>query len=126
MAALATAVPDWRGGTRLGELWEFLDRWGQRGMARGAVVVVLSDGWERGDPELLGAQMRRLHRLAYRVIRADPLKARPGYAPLAAGMATALPSVDAFVEAHSLAALERLAAVVRGAEAAPVEGAERA
>ncbi|MEU0941604.1 VWA domain-containing protein [Streptomyces canus] len=117
MAALAAAVPDWRGGTRLGELLrEFLDRWGQRGTARGAVVVVLSDGWERGDPELLAAQMRRLHRLAHRVIWANPLKARPGYAPLAAGMAAALPSVDAFVEGHSLAALERLAAVVKGAD----------
>lgn len=127
MAALAAAVPDWRGGTRLGELLrEFLDRWGQRGMARGAVVVVLSDGWERGDPELLGAQMRRLQRLAHRVIWANPRKARPGYAPLAAGMAATLPSVDAFVEGHSLAALERLAAVVRGAGPAPVEGADRA
>jgi uncharacterized protein with von Willebrand factor type A (vWA) domain len=117
MAALAAAVPDWRGGTRLGELLrEFLNRWGQRGMARGAVVVLLSDGWERGDPELLAAGMRRLHRLAHRVIWANPRKARPGYAPLAAGMAAALPSVDAFVEGHSLAALERLAAVVRGAD----------
>ncbi|MGX4687920.1 vWA domain-containing protein [Streptomyces sp. JNUCC 63] len=117
MAAVAEAVPDWRGGTRLGELLrEFLDRWGQRGMARGAVVVLLSDGWERGDPRLLAAQMRRLHRLAHRVIWSNPRKARPGYAPLAAGMAAALPSVDAFVEGHSLAALERLAAVVRGAD----------
>ncbi|MFJ7073885.1 VWA domain-containing protein [Streptomyces sp. NPDC098781] len=117
MAAVAAAVPDWRGGTRLGELVRaFLDRWGQRGMARGAIVVVLSDGWERGDPELLGTQMRRLHRLAHRVIWANPRKARPGYAPLAAGMAAALPSVDAFVEGHSLGALERLAAVVRGAD----------
>ncbi|MCX4238127.1 vWA domain-containing protein [Streptomyces ortus] len=117
LAAVAAAVPDWRGGTRLGELLrDFLDRWGQRGMARGAVVVVLSDGWERGDPEPLAAQMRRLHRLAHRVIWANPRKARPGYAPVAAGMAAALPSVDAFVEGHSLAALERLAAVVRGAD----------
>ncbi|MGW2563547.1 vWA domain-containing protein [Streptomyces sp. NPDC001514] len=117
MAAVAAAVPDWRGGTRLGEtLRGFLDRWGQRGMARGAVVVLLSDGWERADPALLAAQMRRLHRLAHRVIWANPRKARPGYAPLAAGMAAALPSVDAFVEGHSLAALERLAAVVRGAD----------
>ncbi|KIE27890.1 von Willebrand factor A [Streptomyces sp. MUSC 125] len=129
MAALAQAVPDWRGGTRLGELLrEFLIRWGQRGMARGAVVVLLSDGWERGDPELLGTQMRRLHTLAHQVIWANPRKARPGYAPLAAGMAAALPSVDAFVEGHSLAALERLASVVRGAasRATPVKGAERA
>ncbi|MGW0628580.1 vWA domain-containing protein [Streptomyces sp. NPDC002758] len=136
MAALGAAVPDWRGGTRLGELLrEFLNRWGQRGMARGAVVVLLSDGWERGDPELLGAQMRRLHGLAHRVVWANPRKARPGYAPVAAGMAAALPYVDAFVEGHSLAALERLAAVVRGAEAAEavpptgvtgLEGADRA
>lgn len=117
LAAVAVAVPDWRGGTRLGEMLRaFLDRWGQRGMARGAVVVVLSDGWERGDPALLAAQMRRLRRLAHRVVWANPRKARPGYAPLAAGMAAALPSVDAFVEGHSLAALEHLAAVVRGAE----------
>jgi uncharacterized protein with von Willebrand factor type A (vWA) domain len=119
MRAVAAAVPDWRGGTRLGVLLrEFLDRWGQRGMARGAVVVVLSDGWERGDPELLAAQMRRLRRLAHRVIWANPRRARPGYAPLAAGMAAALPSVDAFVDGHSLAALESLAAVVRGADRA--------
>ncbi|WP_413760152.1 vWA domain-containing protein [Streptomyces sp. MMBL 11-3] len=117
LAAVASAVPDRHGGTRLGELLRaFLDRWGQRGMARGAVVVVLSDGWERGDPGLLAAQMRRLHRLAHRVVWANPRKARLGYAPLAAGMAAALPSVDAFVEGHSLAALERLAAVVRGAD----------
>ncbi|WP_443055993.1 vWA domain-containing protein [Streptomyces sp. IBSBF 3136] len=129
MTALAAAVPDWRGGTRLGELLrEFLNRWGQRGMARGAVVVLLSDGWERGDPELLGAQMRRLHALAHQVVWANPRKARPGYAPLAAGMAAALPSVDAFVEGHSLAALERLAAVVRGAAAGAAleKGAQRA
>ncbi|MGW0998544.1 vWA domain-containing protein [Streptomyces sp. NPDC002523] len=137
MTALAATVPDWRGGTRLGELLrEFLGRWGQRGMARGAIVVILSDGWERGDPELLAAQMRRLHALAHQVVWANPRKARPGYAPLAAGMAAALPSVDSFVEGHSLAALERLAAVVRGAEDKTVgvdrsgtdgvEGADRA
>jgi uncharacterized protein with von Willebrand factor type A (vWA) domain len=115
MAAVSTAVPDFDGGTRLGVLLkEFLDRWGQRGMARGAVVVIMSDGWERGDPALLGGQMARLARLAHRVVWANPRKARPGYAPLAAGMAAALPHVDDFVEGHSLAALERLAAVVAG------------
>ncbi|MEY9875169.1 uncharacterized protein with von Willebrand factor type A (vWA) domain [Streptacidiphilus sp. MAP12-33] len=116
LAALSRAVPDWSGGTRLGEtLRAFLEGWGRRGLARGAVVVLLSDGWERGDPELLAEQMRRLHRLAHRVVWANPRKGRPGYAPLAAGMAAALPSVDVFVEGHSLAALERLARVVRGA-----------
>ncbi|WP_328406100.1 VWA domain-containing protein [Streptomyces sp. NBC_00390] len=116
LAAVASAVPDLGGGTRLGEtLRGFLDRWGRRGVARGAVVVVLSDGWERADPALLAVQMRRLRRLAHRVVWANPRKAHPGYEPLAAGMAAALPSVDAFVEGHSLAALERLASVVRGA-----------
>lgn len=113
MAAVGRAVPDWAGGTRLGELLkEFLDRWGQRGTARGAIVVILSDGWERGDAAVLGQQMQRLSRLAHRVVWANPRKARPGYEPLAAGMAAALPYVDDFVEGHSLAALERLAAHV--------------
>jgi len=116
MAAVAETLVDAGGGTRLGELLkQFLDQWGQRGTARGAVVVVLSDGWERGDATLLGEQAARLHRLAHRVVWSNPRKAAPGYAPLAAGMAAALPHVDDFVEGHSLAALEHLAAVVRGA-----------
>jgi uncharacterized protein with von Willebrand factor type A (vWA) domain len=121
LLAVAHAIPDWSGGTRLGELLkQFLDVWGQRGMARGAVVVVLSDGWERGDAQLLGEQMARLHRLAHRVVWANPRAGRPGFAPLAAGMAAALPHVDDFVSGHSLAALERLAAVVAGARAGEV------
>jgi uncharacterized protein with von Willebrand factor type A (vWA) domain len=105
------AVPDWSGGTRLGEsLRRFNDQWGVRGMARGAVVVVLSDGWDRGDPSLLGAELARLHRVAHRIVWVNPLKAAPGYRPLAGGMAAALPHVDAFLEGHSLAALEALAA----------------
>ena len=116
LALVGQAAPDAGGGTRLaGLVKEFLDRWGQRGTARGAVVVVLSDGWERDDPQLLGEQMARLSRLAHRVVWANPRKAAPGYAPLAAGMAAALPHVDDFVEGHSLAAYEHLAAVVRGA-----------
>jgi uncharacterized protein with von Willebrand factor type A (vWA) domain len=116
LLGIAETVPDWSGGTRLGELMKrFLDEWGQRGMARGAVVVILSDGWERGDAELLGEQMARLHRLAHRVVWANPRAGRPGFAPLAAGMAAALPHVDDFVSGHSLAALERLASVVAGA-----------
>ncbi|GLU46008.1 vWA domain-containing protein [Nocardiopsis ansamitocini] len=116
MAAAGAAIPDWSGGTRLGaELKEFLDLHGQRGMARGALVVVASDGWERGDAALLGDQMARLARLAHRVIWANPHKAQPGYAPLAAGMAAALPHVDDFVSGHSLGALEELATAVTGA-----------
>jgi uncharacterized protein with von Willebrand factor type A (vWA) domain len=104
------AVSDWAGGTRLGDmLREFNDEWGVRGMARGAVVVILSDGWDRGEPDVLGEQMSRLHRVAHKVIWVNPLKATPGYEPLARGMAAALPHVDRFVEGHSLAALEQLA-----------------
>lgn len=116
LKALAEAVPDWSGGTRLGVLIKsFLDRWGQRGMARGAVVVLLSDGWERGDVTLLAEQMSRLHRLAHRVVWANPRAGRPGFEPVAGGMAAALPHVDDFVSGHSLAALEQLARVVSGA-----------
>ena len=116
--------PDAGGGTRLGVLLkEFLDRWGQRGTARGAIVVVLSDGWERDDPRLLGEQVQRLSRLAHRVVWANPRKAAPGFTPVAGGMAAALPHVDDFVEGHSLAAYEHLAAVVLGRQRA---GAPRA
>jgi hypothetical protein len=120
MSAVAGATPDAGGGTRIGVLLkEFLDTWGQRGMARGAIVVLLSDGWERGDPTLLGEQVARLHRLAHRVVWANPRKAGPGFEPTAGGMAAALPYVDDFVEGHSLGALLELAEVVRGARRAP-------
>jgi uncharacterized protein len=109
----ADAVADWAGGTRLGEgMRTFNDRWGVRGLARGAVVVVLSDGWDRGDPTLLGSELARLRRVAYRLVWVNPLKASPGFAPLAQGMAAALPHVDEFVEGHSVASLEALAELV--------------
>jgi uncharacterized protein with von Willebrand factor type A (vWA) domain len=111
--AAAGRVVDWAGGTRLGDgLHAFNDDWGVRGMARGAVVVILSDGWDRGDPDALAEQMARLARVAYKIVWVNPLKASPGYAPLAQGMAAALPYVDVFVEGHSLAALEQVAAVI--------------
>jgi hypothetical protein len=111
-------VQDWSGGTRLGEcLRQFNDQWGVRGMARGAIVVILSDGWDRGDPAVLGEQMSRLQRIAYDLIWVNPLKVTPGYAPLARGMAAALPYVDHFVEGHSLAAMEELANVIAGVSA---------
>lgn len=114
----AEAVEDWSGGTRLGEsIRAFNDEWAVRGMARGAVVVVLSDGWDRGEPELMAEQMARLDRVAYRIVWSNPLKATDGYAPLARGMAAALPYLDEFVEGHSLRALEDLAAAInRSAE----------
>ena len=111
--AAATRVVDWAGGTRLGDgLRDFNDAWGIRGMARGAIVVILSDGWDRGDPDALAEQMARLSRVAHKIVWVNPLKASPGYAPLAQGMAAALPHVDVFVEGHSLAALEEVAAVI--------------
>lgn len=111
----AIRVQDWSGGTRLGEcVRAFNDLWGVRGMARGSIVVVLSDGWDRGDPELLAEQMQRLQRVSHRVVWVNPLKVTPGYAPLARGMAAALPHVDDFVEGHSLQAMERLARIISG------------
>jgi len=109
----AAAVPDWSGGTRLGQsLQRFNDGWGVRGMARGAVVVILSDGWDRGDTSVLSEQMARLQRVAHRVIWVNPLRAGEGYAPIAQGMAAALPFVDDFVDGHSLDALDELAEVI--------------
>jgi uncharacterized protein len=107
------AAPDWSGGTRIGEaLKQFLDRYGARGMARGAVVLIISDGWETGDAAVLGEQMARLSRLAYRVVWANPRTAAPRYQPLVAGMAAAWPYCDAVVSAHSLTALDTLLAAL--------------
>ncbi len=114
--AVTPEVADWSGGTRLGEVvGDFNDRWGIRGMARGSVVVILSDGWDRGEADRLGEQMERLHRVTHRLIWVNPLKATPGYAPLAAGMAAALPHVDTFVAGNTYRSLEDLAAIIAGA-----------
>lgn len=111
-----TRVADWSGGTRLGEtLRLFNDEWGVRGMARGSIVVILSDGWDRGEPRVLADEMQRLQRVSFRVVWVNPLKVTPGYAPLARGMAAALPFVDEFVEGHSLDALEHLTKVINHA-----------
>jgi uncharacterized protein len=113
LRACGSAIPDWHGGTRLADsLRAFLNRWGQRGTARGAVVVVCSDGWERGDPSALAAQLDRLSRLAFRLVWVNPHRGKAGYAPLAGGMAAALPYLDEFVAGHSLAALEELVGVI--------------
>jgi uncharacterized protein with von Willebrand factor type A (vWA) domain len=115
MQAAMPEVKDWAGGTRLGDgIREFNNEWGIRGMARGSIVVVLSDGWDRGEPTLLGSEMERLHRVTRELIWVNPLKATPGYAPLAAGMAAALPHVDRFVEGHSYTSLEQLAVILAG------------
>lgn len=107
------AAPDWAGGTRIGEaLRAFTDRFGRRGMARDAVVVVLSDGWERGDPALVRREMARLSRLAYRIVWVNPRVAAPGFAPVTGGMGAALPYVDELISGHSLAALDEVVEAV--------------
>ena len=113
LVAAGETVPDWSGGTRLGEtLRAFLDRWGRRGMARGAVVVVFSDGWERGDTELLGEQMRRLRRVAHRVIWVNPHRGKEGYEAVQRGVLAVLPHVDDFVAGHSLATYAKVLEVI--------------
>ncbi len=113
VAAATEEVADWAGGTRLGAgLGEFNDRWGIRGMARGAIVVICSDGWDRGEPEVMAEEMERLHRAAHRVVWVNPLKVTPGYEPIARGMAAAMPFVDQFLEGHSLDSLTTLAEAV--------------
>jgi uncharacterized protein with von Willebrand factor type A (vWA) domain len=106
------AVQDWSGGTRIGHSLAVLNREHGRRLGRGAVVVILSDGWDRGEPELLADEMARLRRSAYRVVWLNPLKAAPGYEPLARGMAAALPHTDHFLAGNSLASLAELATIL--------------
>ncbi|CCH74881.1 VWA domain containing CoxE-like family protein [Nostocoides australiense Ben110] len=116
LVAAGDAIPDWSGGTRLAEgIKIFLERWGRRGTARGAVVVVFSDGWERSDPEALGEQMRRLRVLAHRVIWVNPHRGLAGYAPVQAGIRAVLPYCDDFLAGHSLATFEEMTEVIAGA-----------
>jgi uncharacterized protein len=116
LTGAARVVPDFAGGTRLGEnLRAFLDRWGQRGLARRAIVVIFSDGWERGDPSLLAAQLARLRRLAHAVLWVNPHAGRDGYLPVQSGIAAALPHIDRLLAGHSLATLEQLLEEVRHA-----------
>lgn len=111
------AVVDWGSGTRIGaSLREFNETYGKRALSRGAVVVIVSDGWERDDPGLVGREMARLARAAYAVVWVNPLKGNPEYQPLAGGMRAALPYVDRFLPGHNLRSLEELAAVLAGIE----------
>jgi uncharacterized protein with von Willebrand factor type A (vWA) domain len=113
MDAVAADVTDWEGGTRIGDsLRELLERWAPRSALRGSVVVLCSDGLERGDPIELARQMARLSRLAHRVVWINPLKGSPRYEPLARGMSASLPFVDVFLPGHNLESLESLAAAV--------------
>lgn len=113
--AAAGCVVDWASGTRIGaSLMTFNDEWGRRALSRGAVVVIVSDGWERQSPELVAREMARLSRAAYAIVWVSPLKGHPEYQPLAGGMRAALPHIDRFVPGHDLASLQDLAALLAG------------
>jgi len=117
IADAAHAVVDWSGGTRIGASLKALnDEWGRRGATRGAVVVIVSDGWEREDPALVRREMARLARAAYAIVWVNPRKGHPDFEPRAGGMQAALPYVDRFLPGHNLASLEELAEVVGGIE----------
>jgi uncharacterized protein with von Willebrand factor type A (vWA) domain len=122
----AATAPDWSSGTRIGEaLKAFNDRHGRRGMARGAVVVIVSDGWERGDPELVGREMARLGRLAHRIVWVNPRVGADAFSVGAGGMLAALPYCEALVSGHSFAALGEVADAIAGTDvAAPQPPAE--
>ncbi len=114
LAQAAAGAEDWAGGTRLAEsIRRFIDDHGRRGLARGAVIVLISDGWAQDDPTEVDAQMARLRRLAFRIVWVNPRKVAPDYQPLAGGMAAALPYIDAFVSGHSYTALAEVAAAIR-------------
>lgn len=124
LALGAAAAPDWAGGTRLAEsLRAFIDGHGRRGLARGSVIVVLSDGWAQDAPELVEAQMARLRRLAYRIVWVNPRKAGVNYQPLVGGMAAALPYCDAFISGHNYTALAEAATAIRADRPRPASSA---
>ena len=117
LARCTEAVVDWGSGTRIGaSLREFNEVYGRRALSRGAIVLIVSDGWEREDPELVGREMAKLARAAYAVVWVNPLKGNPQYQPLAGGMRAALPYVDRFLPGHNLRSLDELAAVLAGIE----------
>jgi uncharacterized protein len=114
LARASAAADDWSGGTRIGEALATLNREHGRRLGRGSIVVLLSDGWDRGDPAQLAEEMARLGRCAHRLVWLNPLKAHPEYEPLTRGMQAALPHLDHFLAGNSLASLEELAALMEG------------
>jgi uncharacterized protein len=115
LLAATRVVRDWAGGTRIGENLRALnDDWGRKGLTRGGVIVIVSDGWERGDIGALVGEMERLRRASHTVIWVNPLAGEPGYEPLAQGMAASLPYVDHFLPGHNLRSFETLAEVLEG------------
>ncbi len=126
MAALGVQLPDYGGGTRIGSaIGAFNQRWAQRSAARGGTVIILSDGWERDDPEVLRAQMQRLRRLARRIIWVNPQKKHPAFAPLTAGMAAALPFVDQLLAGYSMQTLDAIADAIDGGRHRRAERTQR-
>jgi len=116
LARVADTVTDWAGGTRIGESFrQFNHNWARRTLRTSGVVIVVSDGWDRGDPSLVAAETARLRRNCHRLVWLNPLASSPGYQPLAAGMKAAYPYIDDFLPAGTLASLERLGQVLAGA-----------
>ena len=115
LGKVSEAVNDWAGGTRIGEsLRQFNQKWARRVLRSGAVVVIVSDGWDRGDPRVVAIEMERLQRACHRLIWLNPLAGAPGYQPLAAGMQAAWPFIDDFLPAGTVSNLERLGRVLAG------------
>jgi uncharacterized protein with von Willebrand factor type A (vWA) domain len=118
LARVADAVNDWAGGTRIGESFrEFNQRWARRTLRTSGVAIVISDGWDRGDPALVAAETARLRRNCHRLIWLNPLAGTPGYQPLAGGMRAAFPYIDDFLAAGTIASLERLGEILAGVRA---------
>src|SRR5919109_4791023 len=116
LTRVSAAVNDWAGGTRIGESFrEFNLRWARRTLRSSGVVIVVSDGWDRGDPALVATETARLRRNCHRLIWLNPLAGTPGYQPLAAGMKAAYPYIDDFLPAGTIASLERLGEILAGA-----------
>jgi uncharacterized protein with von Willebrand factor type A (vWA) domain len=119
LAKVADAVTDWAGGTRIGESFrDFNHRWARRTLRSSGVVIVVSDGWDRGDPRLVELETARLRRNCHRLVWLNPLAGTPGYQPLAAGMRAAFPYIDDFLAAGTVASLERLGQILAGGRGA--------
>jgi uncharacterized protein with von Willebrand factor type A (vWA) domain len=119
-------VHDFSGGTRIGQaLAEFNRRWARRVLGHGAVVIVISDGWDRGDPRLLSAELARLRRTSHRLIWLNPLLGSSGYRPATRGMRAALPHVDDFMAAHNVRALDELGRLLATLDRRPAASSPR-
>jgi hypothetical protein len=109
LSRVSEAVGDWSGGTRIGASFaDFNQRWARRVLRSSGIVIVVSDGWDRGDPAVVGVETARLRRNCHRLIWLNPLAGSADYKPLAQGMAAAYPYIDTFLPAHDLASLEEL------------------